>query len=136
MIFVSQIIFVKSPTPSITVFLLFFLIFFFLIMTIPLFLSWWIIYKPRNYYIYVVSSMFVLLFSGFDTFHAQGKMRMVCRTFAIHTLPCYLFLNKAMLDLTEEKIYFKGESTMVGTVLDAPVTCCYDVVLMEQYLVK
>ena len=124
MIFVSQIIFVKSPTPSITFFFfLFFLIFFFLIMTIPLFLSWWIIYKPRNYYIYVVSSMFVLLFSGFDTFHAQGKMRMVCKTFAIHTLSCYLILNKVMLDLTEEKVCFKRESTMVGTVLDAPVTC-------------
>ena len=135
MIFVSQIIFVKSPTPSITFFFLFFLIFFFLIMTIPLFLSWWIIYKPRNYYIYVVSSMFVLLFSGFDTFHAQGKMRMVCRTFAIHTLPCYLILNKVMLDLTEEKVCLKGESTMVGTNLDTPVTCCYDV-LMEQYFVK
>ena len=123
MIFVSQIIFVKSPTPSITFFFLFFLIFFFLIMTIPLFSSWWIIYKPRKYYIYVVSSMFVLLFSGFDTFHAQGKMRMVCRTFAIHTLPCYLILNKVMLDLTEEKVCLKRESTMVGTVLDAPVTC-------------
>ena len=122
MIFVSQIIFVKSPIPSITVFLLFFLIFFFLIMTIPLFSSWWIIYKPRKYYIYVVSSMFSVLFSGFDTFHAQGKM-MVCMTFAIHTLSCYLILNKVMLDLTEEKVCFKMESTMVGTVLNAPVTC-------------
>ena len=80
--------------------------------------------------------MFVLLFSGFDTFHAQGKMRIVCRTFAIHTLLCYINLNKLMLDLTEEKLCFKGESTMVGTVLDAPVTCCYDVVLMEQHFVK
>ena len=74
--------------------------------------------------------MFLVLFSGFDTFYAQGKM-MVCRTFAIHTLSCYLILNKVMLDLTEEKVCFKGESTMVGTVLDAPVTCCYDVVLMH-----
>ena len=61
---------------------------------------------------------------------------MVCRAFAIHTLPCYLILNKVMLDLTEGKVCFKGESTMVGTVLDASVTCCYDVVLMEQYFVK
>ena len=92
-------------------------------MTIRLLLSWWIIYKPRKYYIYAVSLMFVIFFSGFDTFHAQGKMRMVCKTFAIHTLSCYLILNKVMLDLTEEKVCFKGESTMVGTVLDAPVTC-------------
>ena len=133
MIFVSQITFVKSPIPSI--FLFVFWIFYFLIMTIPLLLSWWIIYKPRKYYIYVVSSMFVLLFSGFDTFHAQGKMRMVCRTFAIHPLPCYLILNKVMLNLTEEKVCFKRESTKVGTVLDAPVTCCYDI-LMKQYFVK
>ena len=102
----------------------------------PLLSTWWIIYKPRKYYIYIVSSMFVLLFCGFDTFHAQGKMRMVCRTFAIQTLPCYLILNKVMLDLTEEKVCFKGESTMVGTVSDSPVTCCYDVVLIEQYFVK
>ena len=67
--------------------------------------------------------MFVLLFSGFDTFHAQGKMRMVCGTFAIHTLSCYLILNKVMFDLAEEKVCFKRESTMVSTVLDAPVTC-------------
>ena len=92
-------------------------------MIIPLLSSWWIIYKPRKSYIYVVSSMSVLLFSGFDTFHVQGKMRMVCRTFAIRTLSCYLVLNKVMLDLTEEKVCFKGKSTMVGTVLDAPVTC-------------
>ena len=51
--------------------------------------------------------MFALLFSGFDTFYARGKMRMVCRTLAIHTLPCYLILNKVMLDLTEEKVCFK-----------------------------
>ena len=63
-------------------------------------------------------------------------MRMVCRTFAIHTLPCYLILNKVMLDPREVKVCFKGESTMVGTVLDVPVTCCYDVVLIEQYFVK
>ena len=69
--------------------------------------------------------MFVVFFSGFTfhTFHAQGKMRMVCKTFAIHTLSCYLILNKVMLDLTEEKECFKRESTMVGTVLDAPVIC-------------
>ena len=79
--------------------------------------------------------MCLVLFSGFDTFHAQGKM-MVCRTFAIHTLSCYLILNKVMLDLTEEKVCFKEEITMVSTVLDAPVTCCYDVVLIEQYFVK
>ena len=108
MIFVSQIIFVKSPTPSITFFFLFFLIFFFLIMKISLFSSWWIIYKPRKYYIYVVSSMFVLLFSGFDTFHAQGMMRMVCRKFAILTLPCYLILNRVMLDLTGKGMFQTG----------------------------
>ena len=79
--------------------------------------------------------MFVLLFSGFDSFHAQGKIRMICRTFAIHALPCYLILNKVMLDLREEKVCLKGESTMVGINLDGPVTCCYDV-LMEQYFVK
>ena len=72
---------------------------------------------------YVVSSMFVVLFSGFDTFHAQGKMRMVCKIFAIHTLSCYIILSKVMLDLTKEKVCFKRESTMVGTVLDAPVIC-------------
>ena len=66
--------------------------------------------------------MFLVLFSGFNNFHAQGKM-MVCRTFAIYTLSCYLILNKVMLDLTEEKLCFKRESTMVGAVLDAPVTC-------------
>ena len=104
-------------------------------MTIPLLSSWWLIYKLRKCYIYVVSSMFVLLFSRFDTFHAQGKIRMVCRTFAIHSLPCYLILNKAMFDL-EEKVCFKGESAMVGTVLDAPFTCCYNVVLMDYYFVK
>ena len=79
--------------------------------------------------------MFVLLFSGFDTFHAQGKMMMICRTFAIHTLPCYLILNKAMLDLTEEKLCLKEESAMVRTNLDAAVTCCCGV-LMEQYFVE
>ena len=56
---------------------------------------------------------------------------MVCRTLAIHILPGYLILNKVMLDLTEEKICLKGESTMVGTVVDASVTCCYDVVLID-----
>ena len=80
-------------------------------------------------------SIFVLFFSGFDTFHAQGKMWMICITFALHTLPCYLVLNKVMLDLTEEKVCSKGESTMVGTNLYEPVICCYDV-LMEQFFVK
>ena len=80
--------------------------------------------------------MFALLFSGFDTFHAQGKIRMVCRRFAIHTLPCYLILNKVMFNLAEEKVCFKGESTIFGSVLDAPVTCYYNVVLMKQYFVK
>ena len=67
--------------------------------------------------------MFVLLFSGLDTFHAQVKMRMICRTFAIHTLPCLMEQRKRYV------------STMVGTNLNAPATCCYDV-LMEQYFVK
>ena len=52
--------------------------------------------------------MFVLLLSGFDTFHAQGKMRMVCRTFAILTLPSYLILNKIMLDLTGKGMFQGG----------------------------
>ena len=100
-------------------------------MTIPLLSSRQIIQKPRKYYIYLASVRFVLVFTGFDTFYAQEKMRMVCRTLAMYILPCYLILNKVMLDLTEEKVCFKGESTMVGTVLDAPFTCCYDVVLMD-----
>ena len=37
---------------------------------------------------YVLSSVFVLLFSGLDTFHAQGKMEIVFRTFAILILIC------------------------------------------------
>ena len=49
--------------------------------------------------------MFVLLFSGFGTFPGQGKMSMVCRTFAILTLPCYLILNKMMLYLTGKGIF-------------------------------
>ena len=57
---------------------------------------------------YVVSSMFLLLFSGFDTSHAQGNMRMICRTFAILTLPCYLILNKMMLDLTGKGMLQRG----------------------------
>ena len=79
-----------------------------LIMTIPLLSSWWIIHKPRKYYIYVVSSMFLPLFFGFDTSHAQGKMRMVCRTFVILTLPCYLILNKMLLDLTGKGMLQRG----------------------------
>ena len=49
--------------------------------------------------------MFVLLFSGFDAFHAEGKMRMDCRIFTILTLPCYLILNKMMLDLTGKGMF-------------------------------
>ena len=52
--------------------------------------------------------MFVLLSSGFDTFHAQGKMGMVCRTFAILTLPCYLILDNKMLDLRKKGILQTG----------------------------
>ena len=52
--------------------------------------------------------MIVLLFSGFDTFHAQGKMRMVCRTLAILALPCYLILNKMMLGLTGKGMFQRG----------------------------
>ena len=85
-------------------------------MTIPLRSSCWIIYKTRKYYIYVVSSMFVLLFSGFDTFHAQGKVRMVCRWFEV------------MLDLIQENACFKGESTMAGTVLDVPVSSLLELI--------
>ena len=54
--------------------------------------------------------MIVLLFSGFDTSHAQGKMRMVCRTLAILTLPCCLILNKMMLDLTGKGMLQRGVS--------------------------
>ena len=100
-------------------------------MTIPLLSSWSIIYKPGKYYIYVVSLVLAPLFSDFDTLHEQEKMGMVFRTFAILTLPCYLVLNKKMLDLTERAMFQK-----VGTVFDPPVTCWYDVVLMEQYFVK
>ena len=56
---------------------------------------------------------------------------MLCGTFAILTLPCYLILDNKMLDLTERAMFQK-----VGTVFDPPVTCWYDVVLMEQYFVK
>ena len=73
-----------------------------------LFSSWWIIYKARNYYMYVVSSVFVLVISGFDTLHAQGKIGIVCRTFAILTLPCYLILNNKMLDLTRKGMFQRG----------------------------
>ena len=52
--------------------------------------------------------MFVLLCSGFGTFPAQGKMRMVCRTFAILTLTCYFILNKMMLDLTGKGMFQRG----------------------------
>ena len=97
MIFVSQITFVKSPTPLITFFFFFFLILFFLIMTIPLFSSWWIISKPRNYYIYVVSSMFVLLFSSFDTFHVK---------WSIYVLAKLQHQTVLVLSVTVGKIYF------------------------------
>ena len=90
------------------IFLFAFWICYFLVVTIPLLSSWWNIYKPRKFYIYVVSPMFVLLFSGFDTFHAQGKMRLVCGTFAVLTLPCYLILNKMMLDLTGKGMFRRG----------------------------
>ena len=65
--------------------------------------------------------MSVLLFSGFDTFHAQETMSMTCRTFAIDTLPCCLILNKVMLDLTEEKVCFKEESTLFGINLEQSI---------------
>ena len=77
-------------------------------MTISLLLSWWIINKPGKSYIYVVSSVFVLLFSGFDTFHLQGKMRIVYRTFATLSLPCYLTLNNNMFDLTRKGMFQRG----------------------------
>ena len=54
---------------------------------------------------YVVSSVFVLIFSGFDTFYAQGKVEMVCRTFAVLTLPCSLILGNKMLHLTKKRIF-------------------------------
>ena len=68
-------------------------------MKLLLLTSWWIIYKRRKYYIFVVNFVFVLLFSGFDTLTAQGKMGMVCRTFSVLTLTCYLILNNKILDL-------------------------------------
>ena len=79
-----------------------------LIMTIPLLYSWWIIYKPQKHYIYTVSSVFVLLFCGFDTFHVQGKMGMVCGTFFILMLPCYIILDDKMLDLTGKSSFQRG----------------------------
>ena len=77
-------------------------------MTIPLLSSWLIICKSGKYYKYVVSSVFVLLSSGFDTFHAKEKMEMVCRTFAVLTLPCYLILNNKMLHLTGKGMSQRG----------------------------
>ena len=68
---------------------------------------------------YVVSSVFVLIFSGFDTFYAQGKVEMVCRTFAVLTLPCSLILGNKMLHLTKKRIFQQGVSHG-GTVFDAP----------------
>ena len=47
---------------------------------------------------HVVSSVFVLIFSDFNTFHAQGKIEMVYRIFAIMTLPCYLILGNKILE--------------------------------------
>ena len=58
---------------------------------------------------------------------------MVCRIFAIPTLSFYLLLNNKMLELTGKDM-FQRDATMIGSVFDAPVTCSYDVVLMEQYL--
>ena len=52
--------------------------------------------------------MFVLIFSGFDTFHAQGKIETVCRTFVIQTLPCYLTFGNKMLELTGKGIFQGG----------------------------
>ena len=52
--------------------------------------------------------MFVLLISGFDTLQAQGKLGMVCRTFFILTLPCYLILNNKMLDITGKSMFQGG----------------------------
>ena len=125
----------QTPNTINCIFLFAFWICYYWIMTIPLLLSWWTIHKPRKYYVYVVSSVVVLLFSGFDIFHAQRKIGMVCRTLDILTLPCYLILNNMMLDLTGRGCS-KGESTMVGTVFDAPVTCCYEVILMLQYFTR
>ena len=59
---------------------------------------------------------------------------MVCRTFVILFFSGCLILNNKMLDVTG--ICFKEQSTMVGTVFDETGTCCYDVVLIKQYLVK
>ena len=56
-------------------------------------------------------------------------------TFVVLTLPCYFISDNKMFDLTR-KIMFQREPTMVGTVFDAPVICCYDVVLMGQYSVR
>ena len=71
--------------------------------------------------------MFVLLFSSFDTFHAQGKMRMVFRTFAILTLPCYLILDNKILGLAGKDMFQRGVNH--DTIFDVPVACCYDLVL-------
>ena len=67
-------------------------------MTIPLLSSRWIIFKSRKYDMHVVSSVFVLIFSDFNTFHVQGKIEMVYRIFAIMTFPCYLILGNKILE--------------------------------------
>ena len=92
--FLSQIRFVKPPTPSITLFN-------------RLCLDHdnpspfqLVEYSCNEEVVHICSSVFVLLFCGFDTFHTEGKMGMVCRTFATLTFFHYLILH----DLTERHV--------------------------------
>ena len=66
-----------------------------------------------------ICSWFSVLFFGFDTFHAEGKTGMVCRTFAILKLPSYLILDNEMLDLTR-KVMFQRGVKHVSLKLDLP----------------
>ena len=50
--------------------------------------------------VHLVSSVSVLICSGFDTFHGQREMEIVCRTFAILNLPYYLIFGITMLNPT------------------------------------
>ena len=45
---------------------------------------------------------------SFSVCTMQGKMGMVCRTFTILTLPCYLILNNKMFDLKGKDMFQRG----------------------------
>ena len=58
--------------------------------------------------VHILSSAFVLIFAGFDTFYVQEMMEMVCNTFVILTLSCYLFLSNKMFDLKRKSMLRRG----------------------------